>query len=118
MTAQNFKPFLAPRNKVPSFGASRDDGDRGKGKKKEVILYRKEKFSGVVDRKRPIVEPLLLLFEGYVRVGEGVLTITAVVGVAMMNCTDRLSCDKCQTHFYTTVPGEWSILISIQPFNY
>jgi len=46
-----------------------------------------------------------------------VLTITAVVGAAMMNCTDRLSCDKCQIHFCTTVPGEWSILISMQLFH-
>ena len=47
----------------------------------------------------------------------GVLTITAVVGVVMMNCTDRLSRDKCQTHFCTTVPGEWGILISMQLFR-
>jgi len=40
MTTQNFKPFLEPRNKVPTFGASRDDGARrqGKGLKEEVIL--------------------------------------------------------------------------------
>jgi hypothetical protein len=31
MTTQNFKPFVAPRNNVPTFDASRDDGDRGKG---------------------------------------------------------------------------------------
>jgi len=35
MTTQNFKPSLAPRNKVPTFGASRDDGGRGKGWRKE-----------------------------------------------------------------------------------
>ena len=33
------------------------------------------------------------------------LTITAVVGAVMMNCTDRLSCDKCQIHFYNDSPG-------------
>jgi hypothetical protein len=40
MTTQNFKTFLAPRNKVPTFGACRDDGDGGEGRglKKEVIL--------------------------------------------------------------------------------
>lgn len=33
------------------------------------------------------------------------LTITAVVGVAMMNCASRLPCDKCQRHFCFGSPG-------------
>lgn len=35
MTAQNFKPFLAPRNKVPTSGISRGGGYRRRGYRKK-----------------------------------------------------------------------------------
>jgi hypothetical protein len=117
MTTQNFKPSLAPRNKFQLSVPAEKMGAGERFEERSNSVARRKLFRVSLTEEGRWVNPLLLLFEGYVWGGGGVLTITAVVGAAMMNCTDRLSCDKCQIHFYTTVPGEWSILISMQLFH-